>query len=141
MSEIFVTGHRNPDTDAIVAAISYTNLRHSIGDSEYVAARIGSVNDETQKLLDRFGFEAPVRIRDMRTQIRDLDFDRPPVLSTSVTIDTAWKLMMDDNLDALPIKCACMRRGSGAFENSPGKWLICPIFRCYFWHRRTCPDD
>ena len=104
MSEIFVTGHRNPDTDAIVAAISYTNLRHSIGDSEYVAARIGSVNDETQKLLDRFGFEAPVRIRDMRTQIRDLDFDRPPVLSTSVTIDTAWKLMMDDNLDALPIK-------------------------------------
>ena len=104
MSEIFVTGHRNPDTDAIVAAISYTNLRHSLGDSEYVAARIGSVNDETQKLLDRFGFEAPVRIRDMRTQLKDLDFDRIMVLSTSVTIDTAWKLMMNDNLDALPIK-------------------------------------
>ena len=82
MSEIFVTGHRNPDTDAIVAAISYTNLRHSLGDTDYVAARIGSVNDETQKLLDRFGFDAPVRIKDMRTQISDLDFDRPPVLST-----------------------------------------------------------
>ena len=81
MSDIFVTGHRNPDTDSIVASIAYANLRNAMGDREYRAARIGAVNDETQKLLDRFGFEAPTMIKTARTQVRDLDFDRPPVLT------------------------------------------------------------
>ena len=35
MGEIVVTGHRNPDTDAIVAAISYAALRNALGDREY----------------------------------------------------------------------------------------------------------
>ncbi len=54
MSDIFVTGHRNPDTDSIVAAIAYANLRNVLGDREYIPARIGAINDETQAMLDRF---------------------------------------------------------------------------------------
>ena len=38
MNEIYVTGHRNPDTDSIVAALSYAALRNALGDREYVAA-------------------------------------------------------------------------------------------------------
>ena len=67
MSEIFVTGHRNPDTDSIVAAISYAALRNALGDSEYKAARIGSINDETARMLERFGFEPPLHVKTMRT--------------------------------------------------------------------------
>ena len=51
MAEIFVTGHRNPDTDSIVAAISYAALRNALGDRDYRAARIGSINDETARML------------------------------------------------------------------------------------------
>ena len=47
MSEIFVTGHRNPDTDSIVASMAYAALRNALGDRDYKAVRIGSVNDET----------------------------------------------------------------------------------------------
>ena len=32
MNEIFVTGHRNPATDSIVAAMSYAALRNALGD-------------------------------------------------------------------------------------------------------------
>ena len=32
MNEIFVVGHRNPDTDSIVAAMSYAALRNALGD-------------------------------------------------------------------------------------------------------------
>lgn len=32
MDPIYVTGHRNPDTDSIVAAISYAALRNACGD-------------------------------------------------------------------------------------------------------------
>ena len=103
MSDIYVTGHRNPDTDAIVAAIAYANLRQALGDREYKAARIGAVNDETKRLLERFGVEAPPLIQSMRTQVCDLDYDRPPALTASVTIDLAWQTMRDGELNSVPI--------------------------------------
>ena len=103
MGEIFVTGHRNPDTDAIVAAISYAALRNALGDREYKAARIGSINDETARMLERFGFEAPQFIKNMRTQVCDLDYDRPPALRGTVTMDLAWHTMRDVETSTLPI--------------------------------------
>ena len=103
MSEIYVTGHRNPDTDSIVAAIAYANLRNALGDREYRAVRIGAINDETQKLLDRFGFEAPPLVKNMRTQVRDLDFDHPPALDRAVPIDLAWRTLRDGSLASIPI--------------------------------------
>ena len=103
MSEIYVTGHRNPDTDSIVAAIAYANLRNALGDREYKPVRIGAINDETQHMLDRFGFEAPPLIKNMRTQICDLDFDHPPELDRSVTMDLAWRTMRDEEIATLPI--------------------------------------
>ena len=93
MDPIYVTGHRNPDTDSIVAAMAYAALRNALGDREYEAACLGHVSDETQIVLDRFGFEAPKRITSMYTQVRDLDFDTPPVLSAAVTEDRAWKYL------------------------------------------------
>ncbi|MBP5273261.1 MAG: DHH family phosphoesterase, partial [Clostridia bacterium] len=54
---IYVTGHQNPDTDSIVSAIAYAALRNALGDREYVAARLGNVSDETQRVLDRFDAE------------------------------------------------------------------------------------
>ena len=59
MDPIYVTGHRNPDTDSIVAAMAYAALRNALGDREYEAACLGHVSDETQIVLDRFGFQPP----------------------------------------------------------------------------------
>ena len=90
MDPIYVTGHRNPDTDSIVAAISYAALRNACGEPEYEAACLGRVSDETQIVLDRFGFQPPKRITDLYNQVRDLDFDKPPVLNEGVTVGRAW---------------------------------------------------
>ena len=104
MDPIYVTGHRNPDTDSIVAAMAYAALRNAVGDREYEAACLGHVSDETQTVLDRFGFQAPKLITSMHTQIRDLEFDTPPVLSTAVTVDRAWNLLQEsENLAAIPV--------------------------------------
>ena len=104
MDPIYVTGHRNPDTDSIVAAMAYAALRNACGDREYEAACLGHVSDETQIVLDRFGFQPPTRIYNMYTQVCDLDFDTPPILSDAVTLDRAWKLLSDDRKSsALPV--------------------------------------
>ena len=104
MDPIYVTGHKNPDTDSIVAAMAYAALRNACGDREYEPACLGHVSDETQLVLDRFGFEAPKRIHNMYTQVRDLDFDTPPVLSAAVTEGRAWRMLQEHReISALPV--------------------------------------
>ncbi len=90
---VYVTGHQNPDTDSIVSAIAYAALRNALGDREYVAARLGNVSDETQRVLDKFDAEPPVLLSNVRTQVRDLVFDTPPAMARSVTIAHAWETM------------------------------------------------
>jgi len=102
MDTIYVTGHKNPDTDSIVAAMAYASLRNALGNREYEAACLGRVSDETQIVLDRFGFQPPQRITSMFTQVRDLDFDKPPVFSSAVTMERAWK-MLGSQTTAIPV--------------------------------------
>ncbi len=104
MDPIYVTGHRNPDTDSIVAAIAYAALRNSLGDREYEPACLGAVSDETQRVLDRFGFQAPHLLTGMHTQVRDLEYDTPQILSHAVTVERAWQVMQEEQeLSSLPI--------------------------------------
>lgn len=93
MDPIYVTGHQNPDTDSIVSAMAYAALRNAIGDREYVAACLGQVSDETKRVLDRFGFQPPKQITNVYTQIKDLDYDTPPILSSAVTVGRAWTVL------------------------------------------------
>ena len=104
MDTVFVTGHRNPDSDSIISAMAYAALRNSLGDRQYVAARLGQISDETQSILERFSFQPPQLITNVRTQVRDLDFDTPPTLSSGVTISRAWQtLQTDSHISAIPV--------------------------------------
>ena len=42
MEPIYVTGHRNPDTDSIVSAMAYAALRNALGDREFVPCASGA---------------------------------------------------------------------------------------------------
>lgn len=104
MDQVFVTGHRNPDTDSIVSAMSYAALQNALGERGYVAARLGHLNDESKRILERFGFEPPVLIKDMRTQVQDLDFDTPPALSAALTVARGWNLLRSNaSITAIPV--------------------------------------
>ena len=100
----YVCGHRNPDTDSIVAAISYAALYKMLGENDYVPVRLGHLNDETAFLLQRFGFEPPAMITSVRTQVRDVEYDTPPRISPGVPVSYAWNLLLETpNLSILPI--------------------------------------
>lgn len=103
MDNVYITGHRNPDTDSIVSAMAYAALKNALGHREYQAARLGQVSDETQIVLDRFGFQPPQLITNVRTQVRDLDYDTPPALSAAATISRAWQVMQADKISVLPV--------------------------------------
>lgn len=103
---VYITGHKNPDSDSIISAIAYAALQNALGNRRYIAARIGTVSDETAAILARFGFEAPQRIYNVRTQVRDLNYDRPPVLSRAVTVHRAWEAMLSGEREILSLPVA-----------------------------------
>lgn len=104
MDPIYVTGHQNPDTDSIVAAIAYASLRNHLGDREYEAVCLGRVSDETQLVLNHFGFSPPKLITNVYTQVKDLDYDMPPMLSPAVTEDRAWNILREQKVvSAVPV--------------------------------------
>ncbi|MGK7379005.1 manganese-dependent inorganic pyrophosphatase [Planococcus sp. 1R117A] len=58
MSNVFVLGHKNPDTDSICSAISYAYLKNQIGMTAE-PIRLGELNNETIYALEKFAFEQP----------------------------------------------------------------------------------
>ena len=103
MDTIYITGHRNPDTDSIVSAMAYAALKNALGDRRYQAARLGQISDETQVVLNRFGVQPPPLLNNLRTQVQDLDYDTPPVLSPAATVSRAWQVMQDEGFKVLPV--------------------------------------
>ena len=57
-SQIFVIGHKNPDTDSICSAIVYAKIRQKQGNN-FVAARTGKINKETEFILNCFKVDVP----------------------------------------------------------------------------------
>lgn len=58
MKDIIVFGHKNPDTDSIVASISYGFLLKQLGE-DVESCALGQASDEAKFALDKFGLEAP----------------------------------------------------------------------------------
>ncbi len=65
----YVIGHKNPDMDAICAAIGYAAFKASSGETDVVAARCGHTNERIAFGLGKFGFEAPVFLTDVRPRV------------------------------------------------------------------------
>ncbi len=54
--------------------------------------------------MDRFGFQPPKRMYNVFTQVKDLDFDTPPILDTGVTVSRAWnEFQKYPNIASLPV--------------------------------------
>ena len=49
---IYITGHRNPDTDSIASAIAYADFKRQTSQGTYLPIRLGTLNKETTYVLD-----------------------------------------------------------------------------------------
>lgn len=100
--KIYITGHRHPDSDSIVSAIAYTELKKRKG-FDAVACRLGTLNPETKYLLERFGFEEPMLFEDARSTLAEIALDPPITISSTTTIQEALEIMKTQNKQSLAI--------------------------------------
>ncbi|MCD7808304.1 MAG: putative manganese-dependent inorganic diphosphatase [Erysipelotrichaceae bacterium] len=100
---VFVTGHKNPDSDSICSAIAYANFLFRIGRYNAVPVRLGEINKETEYILKRFHTEVPVIMKSAKQTVEDLEYDKATVFSKELTLKTAWSLMKQQNLKSAPV--------------------------------------
>jgi manganese-dependent inorganic pyrophosphatase len=100
---IYITGHKNPDTDSICAAIAYAEFKNKTGDLKAIPVRLGDVNRETQFILDYFGIEVPKLIETVKVQVSDLHIDTVAPVSPDISLKMAWNIMKKNNSKTLPV--------------------------------------
>ena len=100
--KIYITGHRHPDSDSIVSAIAYTELKKRKG-FDAVACRLGALNPETKYLLERFGFDEPMLFEDARSTLAEIALDPPITITSTTTIQEALEIMKTQNKQSLAI--------------------------------------
>ncbi|HVO41049.1 MAG TPA: DHH family phosphoesterase, partial [Aggregatilineales bacterium] len=93
-SSILVIGHRNPDTDAIAAAVGYAWVLNAQGGESYLAARTGKINPQTAFALDHFGIEAPTFVADVWGRVADLS-EALPSLHRGQTLLDACRMIAE----------------------------------------------
>jgi manganese-dependent inorganic pyrophosphatase len=73
MPHVYVTGHRNPDTDTIASAIAYAEYKNLVDpENLYAPARLGEVNTQTEWALKRSGAESPKLLPHIMLRVKDV---------------------------------------------------------------------
>ena len=103
MSEIFVIGHRNPDTDAICSAIGYAEFKRRTGMPEAVAARCGDTNERIDFVLNTFGVPSPKFVADISPKVRDVMQAKVFSVTPDATAAEALGLMDEHDIRVLPV--------------------------------------
>ncbi|WP_251860464.1 putative manganese-dependent inorganic diphosphatase [Clostridium sp. Marseille-Q2269] len=101
---IYITGHRNPDSDSICASLGYADFKKQLGYKNIVSGRLGEPNNETKFVLDYFNVEAPTLIDTVKTQVSDLDMDKITPISKDLSLKKAWNIMKENNVKTLPVQ-------------------------------------
>ncbi|KEI97088.1 inorganic pyrophosphatase [Clostridium botulinum A2B7 92] len=101
---IYITGHRNPDSDSICASLGYADLKKQLGCNNIVSGRLGELNNETKFVLDYFNVKAPTLIDTVKTQVSDLDIDKVTPISKDLSLKKAWITMKENNVKTLPVQ-------------------------------------
>lgn len=100
----YVTGHRNPDTDSIAAAIGYAELRSRLDpDTTYLPVRLGDLNAQTRWVLERARAAEPDLLPHIMLRVRDVMQQDFYAAGVDDAVREVGLTMAADKLDVVPI--------------------------------------
>jgi manganese-dependent inorganic pyrophosphatase len=104
VSTIYVTGHRNPDTDSIASAIGYAELKGRLDpNNDYVPVRLGDCNSQTRWLLERCGAQEPRHLPHVMLRARDVMQKTFPIIRQDDPVREAGLALARADLEMVPI--------------------------------------
>src|SRR4026209_2063147 len=101
---IYVTGHRNPDTDSIAAALGYAELKRRLDPRhQYVPVRLGDLNAQTRWVLERSGAPEPEFLPHIMLRVRDVMEDAHAANATAGSVRDVGLTMAREDRDVVPV--------------------------------------
>ena len=102
MNEIYIFGHRKPDTDSVTSAIALSYLKDQQGykTKPYI---LDSVNLETEFVLKHFGIKVPKILNDVKLKIEDIEYYKDYYVDQHVSILEAYEQIKENSVTAVPI--------------------------------------
>ncbi len=91
---VYITGHKNPDSDSICAAIAYAHLKSELK-QDAKAIRLGKVNAETEFILNKFNVAAPELMTSAKASLKEIDMDPPITAYEYDTLRRVWDLCLE----------------------------------------------
>ena len=102
-NKVYVIGHRNPDTDSVVAAVAYAKLKNLTGHPEYIAARAGHLNPQTAYIFQKFGIQRPLYISNLVPKVEYYMPEEFETVNENVSVWEAIGRMEKTGLRVLPV--------------------------------------
>jgi len=104
MVHVYVTGHRNPDTDSIASAIGYAELKGRLNPEDvYAPARLGEVNAQTRWALERAGAPEPKLIRHIKLRVKDVMSKSVEAVHKNDPLRNVGLAMAKRNISQVPV--------------------------------------
>ncbi|MBR5645053.1 MAG: putative manganese-dependent inorganic diphosphatase [Treponema sp.] len=100
---VYIIGHRNPDTDAVVSAVGYARLKNLLGFKQYKAARAGHLNPQTAYIFKKFNVPRPEYIPDLIPKVKYFMQDNVETVEESVSVWEAIGHMEKSTNRVMPI--------------------------------------
>jgi len=104
MNSIYIFGHKRPDTDSVCASIAMAYFMNRANPKQrYVPRILGSINNETKFVLERFKQSVPKYLNDVKLQIRDINYKKKFFIDQHASIKDAYLLMNSNKTSGIPI--------------------------------------
>lgn len=101
---IYVTGHRNPDTDSIAAAVGYAELKQRLDPgNRYVPVRLGAINAQSAWALEQAGAREPEFLEHIMLRALDVMRRDFPCASHLAPLRDVGLAMARAETDVVPI--------------------------------------
>lgn len=102
--KIYITGHKNPDTDSIASVLVYADLKKQIDpENEYIPVRLGELNLESKWVLEKWNYEAPKLVETLKQRVEDLNLVKPLCITEDVSLYVAANYLQPRNRTFLPV--------------------------------------
>ena len=104
VARVYVTGHRNQDTDSIASAIGYAELKRRLDHgNEYVPVRLGDLNAQTRWVLERADVAEPPLLEHVLLRVRDVMLERFPLARDGEPVREVGLIIARGDIDLVPI--------------------------------------
>lgn len=102
MQTTYIFGHKTPDTDSVCASISLSYLKNKLG-LKTEPRVLGTLNKETEFVLDYFKIPEPEFLNDVKIQIKNMHYNKEAMIEEEVSIFEAYRYLVSLGVTGLPL--------------------------------------